>query len=57
MGQKVHPTGFRLSSIEPWRSRWYANKKQFSKLLLQDYRIRRYVEKEYKAAGRCARSR
>ena len=51
MGQKVHPTGFRLSSIEPWRSRWYANKKQFPKLLLQDYKIRRYIEKEYKAAG------
>ena len=51
MGQKVHPTGFRLSSIEPWRSRWYANKKQFSKLLLQDYKIRSYIDKEYKAAG------
>ncbi len=51
MGQKVHPLGFRLSSIEPWRSRWYANKKDFKKLLLQDYRIREYVYKEYKAAG------
>ena len=51
MGQKVHPTGFRLSSIEPWRSRWYANKKDFSKVLLQDYKIRRYIDKEYKAAG------
>ena len=51
MGQKVHPTGFRLSSIEPWRSRWYANKKDFGRLLIQDDRIRRYVYKEYKAAG------
>ncbi len=51
MGQKVHPTGFRLSSIEPWRSRWYANKKNFAAILLQDYRIRRYIDKEYKAAG------
>ena len=51
MGQKVHPTGFRLSSIEPWRSRWYANKKNFSKILLQDYKIRSYIAKEYKAAG------
>lgn len=51
MGQKVHPTGFRLSSIEPWRSRWYANKKDFSKLVLQDNKIREYVNKEYKSAG------
>jgi small subunit ribosomal protein S3 len=51
VGQKVHPTGFRLSSIEPWRSRWYANKKNFSKILLQDYKIRSYIAKEYKAAG------
>lgn len=51
MGQKVHPIGFRLSSIEPWRSRWYANKKEFGKLLLQDYQIRRFIDKEYKAAG------
>jgi small subunit ribosomal protein S3 len=51
MGQKVHPTGFRLSSIEPWRSRWYASKKDFSRLLLQDHAIRAYVAKEFKAAG------
>jgi small subunit ribosomal protein S3 len=51
MGQKVHPTGFRLWSIEPWRSRWYANKKDFGRLLIQDDRIRKYVYKEYKAAG------
>ena len=51
MGQKVHPIGFRLSSIEPWRSRWYAGKKDFGKLLIQDDRIRKYVYKEYKAAG------
>lgn len=51
MGQKVHPTGFRLSSIEPWRSRWYAKKKQYSQTLIQDHQIRKYINKEYKAAG------
>src|SRR5882672_3254916 len=51
MGQKVHPTGFRLSSIEPWRSRWYAYKKDFGRLVLQDDKIRKFVAKEYKAAG------
>jgi len=51
MGQKVHPSGFRLAVIEPWRSRWYANKKNFGRLLLQDEEIRRHIQKEYKAAG------
>jgi len=51
MGQKVHPTGFRLSSIEPWRSRWYASKRDFGRLVLQDDKIRKFVAKEYKAAG------
>jgi small subunit ribosomal protein S3 len=51
MGQKVHPTGYRIAVIEPWRSRWYASKKNFSRLLLQDGEIRRHIQKEYKAAG------
>lgn len=51
MGQKVHPTGYRLSTIEPWRSRWYANKKDFPKLLLQDHKIRKHVLEQYKGAG------
>jgi small subunit ribosomal protein S3 len=51
MGQKVHPTGFRLAVIEPWRSRWYANKKNFARLLLEDDKIRKHIYKEYKSAG------
>ena len=51
MGQKVHPTGFRIGGIEPWRSRWYANKKDFPKLLMQDRKIREYIEKEFGSAG------
>ena len=51
MGQKVHPTGFRISVIEPWRSRWYANKKDFGRLLVEDDRIRKHIYKEYKSAG------
>ena len=34
MGQKVHPTGFRTGITEPWKSRWYASKKDFRDLLL-----------------------
>ncbi len=51
MGQKVHPTGYRIGVIEPWRSRWYANRKEYARLLEEDQRIRRYVAKEFKAAG------
>ncbi len=51
MGQQVHPSGYRIGVIEPWRARWYANKKDFAKFLLQDEKIRRYIFREYKAAG------
>ncbi len=51
MGQKVHPTGFRIGIIEPWRSRWYATKKDYPRLLREDQAIRIYVHKEFKAAG------
>jgi len=51
MGQKVHPSGFRLGVIEPWRSRWYAQSKDYARLLIQDDAIRRHIRKEFKAAG------
>ena len=51
MGQKVHPSGFRLAVIEPWRSRWYANKKNFGRLLVEDDQIRKYIYKEFRSAG------
>jgi small subunit ribosomal protein S3 len=51
MGQKVHPSGFRIAVIEPWRSRWYANKKNFGRLLIEDGKIRSHIYKEYKSAG------
>jgi len=47
MGQKVHPTGFRIGTIEPWRSRWYASKKDFPRMLVEDRKIREYIEKEF----------
>jgi small subunit ribosomal protein S3 len=51
MGQKVNPLGFRIGIIEEWRSRWYANKKEFAPLLLEDSRIRKYIKREcYSAA-------
>ena len=36
MGQKVRPTGFRTGIMRPWQSTWYANKQDFSELLVED---------------------
>ena len=44
MGQKIHPTGFRIGITEPWRSRWYAPKRAFGQLLVEDERIRNHVK-------------
>ena len=51
MGQKVHPTGFRIGIMEGWRSRWYATKKDFGDLLVEDFKIRSFIKKEYQFAG------
>lgn len=51
MGQKTRPTGFRVGITEPWRSRWYANKKEFGDLLVEDKKLRDYVKSKNKAAG------
>ena len=51
MGQKTHPTGFRIGVYEDWRSRWYANKHEFSDLLVEDFKIRKFIKKKYAFAG------
>ncbi len=51
MGQKTRPTGFRIGITEEWRSRWYANKKEYGELLVEDFRIRKFIKGKYKAAG------
>jgi small subunit ribosomal protein S3 len=50
MGQKVRPTGFRVGVMETWRSRWYASKRDFGDLLLEDQKIRRFVNTKYEFA-------
>jgi len=50
MGQKIHPTGYRIGIIEPWASRWHGGK-NFAAYLLQDKQIRDHVQKEYGSAG------
>ncbi len=47
MGQKVRPTGFRVGVMETWRSRWYASKREFGDLLLEDHKIRKFVATKY----------
>ena len=48
MGQKVHPTGFRLGISTDYSSKWYASSKDFSSYLLDDYRIREYLKEKLK---------
>ena len=51
MGQKVNPIGFRTGIMLGWKSRWYASKKEFADLLIEDQKIRKYANKKYKFAG------
>lgn len=51
MGQKVNPVGFRLGSVYTWSSRWFADGKNYSKYLLEDVHIRRYLMNKLKPAG------
>ena len=51
MGQKVNPIGLRLGINRTWDSRWYANTGEYGKLLHEDIKIRKYLEKELKQAA------
>ena len=51
MGQKVSPIGLRIGINKDWESKWYANKKDFSKYLNNDVEIRKYLEKRFANAG------
>ena len=51
MGQKVNPIGIRIGSVYTWSSRWFAKKGDYSKFLLEDYRIREFLMKRLKSAG------
>ena len=51
MGQKVSPIILRMGYIENWRSLWYADKSQFSKNILEDYKIRQFIKKRFVQAA------
>lgn len=45
MGQKIHPTGFRLAVTRDWGSRWYASSRDFPQKLAEDLKVRKYLKK------------
>ena len=51
MGQKVNPNGLRLGINKDWEAKWYAPKEDVSKVLVNDIKIRNYLEKNLKNAG------
>ncbi|OGX43861.1 MAG: 30S ribosomal protein S3 [Omnitrophica WOR_2 bacterium RIFCSPLOWO2_12_FULL_51_24] len=51
MGHKVNPISMRLGYIKNWRSRWFARKKDFADFLHEDLAVRKYVKKNFSAAG------
>ena len=44
MGQKIHPTGFRLAVTRDWASRWYAADRHFPGMLIEDLKVREYLK-------------
>lgn len=51
MGQKVNPNGIRIGIVKSWDSTWFPPKGNYSKYLLQDVAIRKYLEKLFKGLG------
>ncbi|NQT85856.1 30S ribosomal protein S3 [bacterium] len=51
MGHKVNPIGFRIGITEEWRSRWYADKRDFGRYVVEDAKLRRFIKENYYYAG------
>ena len=51
MGQKIHPTGFRLAVSRNWSSRWYASNRDFAGMLAEDIKVREYLKAKLKNAA------
>lgn len=51
MGQKSHPIGLRVGIIRDWDGRWFARKKEYADLILEDVKIRKYVKNKLYASG------
>lgn len=46
MGQKVNPTGFRVGITEDWKSRWYAPKAAYGNFLVEDFKVRQFIDRK-----------
>ena len=51
MGQKVNPHGLRVGVIKDWDSRWYARNDKVGDLIVEDYKVRRFLKNTLKDAG------
>ena len=51
MGQKTHPSGFRIGITQDHKSAWFAKMQEYPKLLQEDYTIRQYINKEFSKAS------
>ena len=51
MGQKIHPTGFRLAVTRAWSSRWFASRTNFAGMLAEDLAVREYLKTKLKSAA------
>ena len=51
MGQKIHPTGFRLAVTRAWHSRWFASRTNFAGMLAEDLKVREYLKAKLKSAA------
>lgn len=51
MGQKVNPTSFRMGSTFTWKSRWFADPSSYSDRVLEDYKVRKFLQEKLSSAG------
>jgi small subunit ribosomal protein S3 len=51
MGQKINPHGLRIGIIKDWDTKWYAGDKNFSELLVEDFKIRKFIKKKLYISG------
>jgi small subunit ribosomal protein S3 len=51
MGQKTNPIGLRVAVNKDWRSKWYADKREFGKLLVEDQEIRELLKRKLESAS------
>lgn len=51
MGQKIHPTGFRLGITKDWKSKWYVEKNKYGDYVVEDHKIRKFIHETLSTAG------